>query len=178
MWTPAGPRVRRVADHRVRRSAVIQVGVTLRNPRKAEHPGGHWELGDAGSLLLEDVTFALPLPARDRATAAACSPDEGVALARCRRCPSPSTRNRAAASAGRGPITSIETGESPRRLRGYRRSDGITGLRATPLLASADICRRDHPGHEAVLAELPEAAGHRRGRSELLVVAARVSGRP
>src|SRR5262249_3067724 len=30
----------------------VRADVTLRNPRRAQHVGGHWDLGDAGSVLI------------------------------------------------------------------------------------------------------------------------------
>ncbi len=33
----------------------------LRNPRKAEHPDGYWDLGSAGSVLLEDCSLQLAM---------------------------------------------------------------------------------------------------------------------
>lgn len=32
--------------------------LTVRNPKKAEHPGGIWELGDSGSLLLRELSVS------------------------------------------------------------------------------------------------------------------------
>ena len=40
---------------------IMRVDVTLHNPRRAGHPGGYWELGDAGSVLFRDVSFRLSL---------------------------------------------------------------------------------------------------------------------
>lgn len=33
--------------------------LTVRNARRALHPGGHWELGDAGSILVRDLALTL-----------------------------------------------------------------------------------------------------------------------
>ncbi|WP_234800429.1 hypothetical protein [Luteitalea pratensis] len=112
---------------------VMQVAITLRNPRKAEHPGGHWELGDSGSLLLEDVTFALRLPARDRVSAAACSADAGEDLAGVA-LPFALYQESSGGERWQGTNHVNRDGRVPQTIRGYRRSDGITGLRATPLL--------------------------------------------
>jgi exo-rhamnogalacturonan lyase-like protein len=40
-------------------SATTRVAITLHNPRRAEHPGGFWELGDSGSVYLRDVAVAV-----------------------------------------------------------------------------------------------------------------------
>ena len=38
-------------------SAAIRVALTLRNPRRAAHPGGFWELGDRGSVYMRDASL-------------------------------------------------------------------------------------------------------------------------
>lgn len=48
-------------------SATMKVTLTLRNPRRAEHPGGLWDLGDAGSILLREVALKLTVAGGDRA---------------------------------------------------------------------------------------------------------------
>jgi hypothetical protein len=40
-------------------SPTVRIAMTLRNPRAAQHPGGFWELGDAGSVMLRDVSFTV-----------------------------------------------------------------------------------------------------------------------
>ena len=112
---------------------VMQVGVTVRNPRKAEHPGGHWELGDGGSLLLEDATFTLRLPGQDRVSAAACSADAADALAGVE-VPFSLYQESSGGERWNGTNHVNRDGHVPATIRGYRRSDGLTGLRATPLL--------------------------------------------
>ncbi len=37
----------------------VRLDVTVRNPRGAKHPGGFWELGDPGSILLQSVSIAI-----------------------------------------------------------------------------------------------------------------------
>ena len=38
---------------------VIRLNVTVRNPRRAEHPGGIWNLGDPGSTLLSELFLSI-----------------------------------------------------------------------------------------------------------------------
>ena len=38
-------------------SGAIRVAFTLRNPRRAAHPGGFWELGDRGSVYMRDASL-------------------------------------------------------------------------------------------------------------------------
>jgi hypothetical protein len=44
----------------------VRVEVTLHNPRRAQHPGGYWELGDPGSVFLRDVSLVLDGSKSDR----------------------------------------------------------------------------------------------------------------
>ncbi len=47
-------------------SSSVRLLLTTRNPRRAAHPGGHWELGDAGSVLLRVLTLSIDAPGCDR----------------------------------------------------------------------------------------------------------------
>ena len=42
-------------------SPVFRLDVSVRNPSAATHPGGTWDLGDPGSLMLERLTLTVPL---------------------------------------------------------------------------------------------------------------------
>jgi hypothetical protein len=55
----------------------VRVEVTMHNPRPAQHSGGYWELGDPGSVLLEDASLELVGAVGDRLM---CSehPDAGA----------------------------------------------------------------------------------------------------
>jgi hypothetical protein len=44
-------------------SSAARVAITCRNPRRARHAGGFWELGDHGSVQLQDVALRLATPA-------------------------------------------------------------------------------------------------------------------
>ncbi|MGQ0723197.1 MAG: hypothetical protein ACT4PE_16735 [Candidatus Eiseniibacteriota bacterium] len=46
--------------------ALVRVTLTVRNPRRAAHPGGHWELGDAGSVLFRDLSLRFAPAKADR----------------------------------------------------------------------------------------------------------------
>lgn len=117
---------------------VVQAAVTIRNPRKAEHPGGHWELGDAGSLLIDDATFHLRLAAAAPADAGACSDTPAAALGPV---PLPFTLYQESSGGVRWNGTNHvnREGRVPQTLRGYRRSDrdGEAGLRATPIVQAS-----------------------------------------
>jgi hypothetical protein len=40
-------------------SNLVRLRVTLENPRRARHSGGYWDLGDPGSILLQDLSVEL-----------------------------------------------------------------------------------------------------------------------
>jgi hypothetical protein len=42
--------------------ATMRASITLRNTRRARHPGGEWELGDPGSVLIDFATWRLVRP--------------------------------------------------------------------------------------------------------------------
>ncbi len=48
--------------HYFANSPVVRVHFTITNPNRAGHPGGCWDLGDAGSILLSDVSWSFELP--------------------------------------------------------------------------------------------------------------------
>ncbi len=47
---------------------VVRLELTLRNSRRAEHPGGYWELGDPGSVFLRDASVVVTSVAAEHAT--------------------------------------------------------------------------------------------------------------
>jgi hypothetical protein len=53
-------------------SSSTRLSLTLRNPRRADHPGGIWELGSRGSVFLREValTYAWPDPRAERTISA------------------------------------------------------------------------------------------------------------
>jgi hypothetical protein len=60
--------------------AAVRFDLTLRNPRRAEHPGGLWDLGDAGSVFLRDAALTVSLPRGDAEVAVDCSAEIGAAF--------------------------------------------------------------------------------------------------
>jgi hypothetical protein len=59
-------------------SATVRFEITLHNPRRAEHPGGLWDLGDPGSVSIRDTSLTVALPAGEGAALVRCSPEVGV----------------------------------------------------------------------------------------------------
>jgi len=51
-------------------SGATRIAITVRNPRRARHRGGLWELGDEGSVFLRDLSLRVPLHDGMRATCA------------------------------------------------------------------------------------------------------------
>ncbi len=60
-------------------SAAVRLELTVRNPRRARHPGGIWELGDPGSVLLREVALDLVRPASSPASRIEWSVEPGLA---------------------------------------------------------------------------------------------------
>jgi hypothetical protein len=48
-------------------TGLIQVELTTHNPKRARHPGGLWDLGDAGSVYFRELAIETILPAKCRA---------------------------------------------------------------------------------------------------------------
>jgi hypothetical protein len=57
--------------------ASVRCALRVRNPRRAEHPGGFWDLGDAGSLFVKDLSLTIALPATDTPSAVLASIESG-----------------------------------------------------------------------------------------------------
>ena len=51
-------------------SSLVGLEFTVHNPRAARHPGGLWDLGDAGSIYFSDLSLQLPLNAEQGLEAA------------------------------------------------------------------------------------------------------------
>jgi YetA-like protein len=59
-------------------SATVRFHLTIRNPRKAEHPGGLWDLGNGGSVYLRDAALTVALPPGGQECRIRCSPEPGA----------------------------------------------------------------------------------------------------
>ncbi len=113
----------------------VRVEVTLRNPRRAVHRGGFWELGDEGSVFLRDASIAVSLAGRGPARIA-CSADPGRPLEACDgRVEIYQDSSGGARWDSRNHVN--RDGRVANRFRGYRLSDlrsAEEGRRATPLV--------------------------------------------
>ena len=56
-------------------SPTVKFALTLRNSNRARHPGGHWDLGDKGSVYFRDVALSIQLPGDEGPTVLRCSPE-------------------------------------------------------------------------------------------------------
>lgn len=116
-------------------SPVVRLLLTVRNPRRAAHPGGYWELGDAGSMLVKDVSLVLRRPHSAVAERLCCSVEPGEPAVTARE----GLEVYQDSSGGENWVSTNHVnrhGVVPNTFRGYRfRADGDErrGLRATPL---------------------------------------------
>jgi hypothetical protein len=124
--------------HFVAGSATVRVDVTLRNPQRADHPGGFWELGDPGSLYLREASVVFALPDAPGDPWIECSPEVRSPFDRC----AGTSLDLFQASSGGEHWNSANHLNRHRRIplvfRGYRlRRNGVdeSGLRAAPIVS-------------------------------------------
>ena len=126
-----------VRVHMFRGLPIVRMVLRLRNPRRAEHPGGFWDLGSRGSVFLSEATLRILSPA-DPASPIRCSAEPGLPFQ-----PYESPFELYQASSGGERWNSRNHINYRRRVpmpyRGYRLRSGQTmveGLRATPIVAT------------------------------------------
>ena len=115
-------------------SSSTRLSLRFRNPRRAHHPGGIWELGDPGSVFLREValTCVWPEPRAARSIDYSAEVDDGTDTCQG------SFELYQDSSGGEQWRSSIHTtrrGDVPHTFRGYRLRCGarqMSGLRATP----------------------------------------------
>jgi hypothetical protein len=114
---------------------VARFDVTLRNPGRARHPGGIWELGDAGSVHLRDAVVVLSL-AGEAASSVRCSAEADAPMEECG-----DRLELCQDSSGRPNWRSLNhvngKGRIPVTFQGYRLRTGRgerSGLCATPII--------------------------------------------
>jgi len=112
-----------------------RVALTVRNPRKAHHPGGHWELGDAGSVLVRDLGLRV---APREAGEVSWSAEPTAPLAAAGDGAFELYQDSSGGENWRSRVHLTRDHEVPTRFRGYRVRIGDSerlGLRATPRVA-------------------------------------------
>lgn len=126
-------------------SATVRFEVTVRNPQRARHPGGCWDLGDPGSILFEDVSIAFGLQHDSASVFARCSvdPSEPAAVFT-----PPFEIYQDSSGGDRWDSTNHVNRERrvPLTFRGYRIRSGDgerAGHRASPILTLADAQGRE-----------------------------------
>jgi hypothetical protein len=113
------------------------VHLTVRNPHRAQHPDGYWELGDPGSILLKSVEFRLsswgPASAGPRLAYCSAEPDQPQTTVPL---PFELYQDSSGGENWRSRNHQNREGRVPVRFRGYRRSDQPDReiLRATPVV--------------------------------------------
>jgi len=115
----------------------VRVQATLRNPSRAAHPGGFWELGDAGSRYVKDFSFQISQPAGALPGQASCSVDPAAPLAPMA-LPLELYQDSSGGENWQSPNHLNRNRVVPTRFRGYRMRSGVDehhGLRATPIVA-------------------------------------------
>jgi hypothetical protein len=117
-------------------SPTVRCLVRTRNPRKAEHPNGYWDLGAGGSVLLRDFSLHAALPSTRGEVVTRCSPEIGAPFERTEG----SFSLYQDSSGGENWKSSNHVNRLrvvPNTFRGYRTSAGGAeshGLRATPIV--------------------------------------------
>jgi hypothetical protein len=112
-----------------------RVDITIHNRRRAQHPSGHWELGDRGSLLIEEAAWVLVPTSPIRSIS--CAVTAGDALEPVAE-PFDLFQESSGGARWDGPIHRSASGRVPLRFQGYRRRSGAdeqSGLRADPTVA-------------------------------------------
>jgi hypothetical protein len=116
-------------------TGLVQVCLTLHNPRRAKHAGGLWDLGDPGSLLFRDLTLEVALEEADPALFWCAEPGQPWQATAG---PVEIYQDSSGGANWRSPNHVNRHGEVPCAFQGYRvrtREEQRTGLRANPLLS-------------------------------------------
>ena len=118
-------------------SPVIRVQLTLHNPKRAAHPGGLWDLGDAGSALFKSFSVHLKLPGSGGVTGTV-SPEVGRPPAAFQ-LPFELYQDSSGGENWKSTNHISRTRQVPLRFRGYRMTVGdhnmaLAGHRATPTI--------------------------------------------
>ena len=118
-------------------SPTVRIALRIRNPQAAQHPGGFWDLGDAGSILIKNASLAIALPAGPGASVVHYSAEMGAAWTAAT---SPVEIYQDSSGGENWQSTAHLNRERrvPNSFRGYRLRSGETtteGLRATPIVS-------------------------------------------
>jgi hypothetical protein len=118
-------------------SPVVRMLVCVRNPRRAEHPNGFWDLGDKGSVCLKDLSVTLALPASSKGAALSLSIARGAPFESMAE-PTSVYQDSSGGAQWNSPNHINRHRKIPVSFRGYRletQSGTRHGLRATPIVS-------------------------------------------
>lgn len=116
-------------------SPVVRVHFTLRNSNAAGHPGGNWDLGNAGSVYIRDLEISISLPPGDGATQIGYSAELGLPI-EYSDVPLELYQDSSGGENWQGRNHLNRHSKVPHRFRGYSLIAGDrvgNGLRATPV---------------------------------------------
>ncbi len=111
-----------------------RVDLTIRNPRRAQHPRGEWSLGDAGSMALRSAL--LTVEPHETIRRVSCAPAVGALVERVQ-LPFALHQESSGGERWNGPIHRNRDGRVPLRYPGYRMTSGgeeRAGRRASPIV--------------------------------------------
>jgi YetA-like protein len=117
-------------------SAMVRFELTIRNPRKAAHPGGLWDLGNDGSIYLRDASLTIAMP-DVAASAIRCSQHFGAPF-EILPCPLELYQDSSGGPNWKSSNHLNRRHDVPNTFRGYRLKAGAVerlGERATPALS-------------------------------------------
>jgi hypothetical protein len=120
-------------------TGLVRIRFTIRNPNRARHQGGLWDLGDPGSLLFRSLAFEFALAGQERPCLRwTAEPGQRPRLAQCD--DFEIYQDSSGGENWRSKNHVNREGRVPATLRGYRvRAPGCaeSGLRANPAVALA-----------------------------------------
>jgi hypothetical protein len=131
----------------------VRLLVTLTNPNRATHPGGFWDLGDPGSILIKDVALTLTLPTAGTNALVQASREIGSPWARFD-APFELYQDSSGGENWQSPNHINRAHRVPNSFKGYRLKAGDvveSGLRATPVVAVEAV----EQGSAVVAATMP-----------------------
>jgi hypothetical protein len=132
-------------------SSTVRFVLTMTNTRKAEHPGGLWDLGNGGSIYIRDAALTVACPTSFEEPMARGSAETGQPLVPLA-LPVEIYQDSSGGENWKGSNHINRRREVPNTFRGYRVRSGRqeqVGLRATPVL---ELTR----GTRSIAAAMPE----------------------